>query len=298
MSILCFGEIVWDDIGHNKSNESVKNIGGAPLNVAVHCHRLGMKAGVVSAIGSDDLGKQALSVVRGLGVDIRHLAIVEQQTCLIRVAFSACNEPYYQISDNVSWDYIHVTPAQVQEIRKEGWDCLYFGTLHQRSKISRDSIERLVEGGGFREVFLDVNLREPFYSKETLYWSLTHCDIAKMNVHEAQIIGELFGRPTADENRLAAQLRKSFGIQKLIVTCGKDGARYYTDECNGAVQSPVIQAADTVGAGDAFSAGLVTRLQNKDSLPAACKFANHIGALIASKQGSIPDYNPEELLLA
>lgn len=297
MSVLCFGEIVWDDIGHEESRESVKNIGGAPLNVAVHCHRLGMKAGVISAIGCDDLGKQALSVVRRLGVDICHVAVVEQQTCLIQVAFSAGNEPYYQISDNVSWDYINVTSEQVREIQREGWDCLYFGTLHQRSQVSKDSIHRLVKEGGFREVFLDVNLREPFYNRETLHWSLTHCDTAKMNLEEAHIIGKLFGMPTENDSRLATRLRKSFGIQKLIVTCGKDGARYYTDGCDGAVQSPVIQVADTVGAGDAFSAGLMTRLQNGDSLQAACKFANHIGALIASKQGSIPDYSPDELLV-
>ena len=137
---------------------------------------------------------------------------------------------------------------------------------------------------------------EPFYNKELLEFCLTHCDIAKMNIKEIGIIGDMFQLTSSDTPGLMYEMKRRFGMEKLIITQGSDGAHYLSSDQYGFANGYRIEVADTVGAGDAFSAGLLYQLRQKRPLSEACEFANCMGAFVASCKSSIPEYTYERFL--
>lgn len=296
MSILGFGEIVWDDIVDQSGSGRPENIGGAPFNVIAHCKRLGMRSGIVSALGTDPLGNKTLDVVNNMGVNTELVSRTEKSTCIICVTFEPNGEPRYHIGSDVSWDHITISDEDINTLRSQKYHYFYYGTLHQRSRTSQEALKKILINCSFPQVYCDVNLREPFYSKELLEFCLTHCDIAKMNIEEAGLIGDMFHINISDTSGLIYALKKMFGMEKLIITQGADGANYLSSDEYGFADGYRIKVADTVGAGDAFSAGLLYMLRQNRPLSEACAFANRMGAFVASHKSSIPDYTYEELL--
>lgn len=289
MKALGFGAIVWDDIPPGI------NLGGAVLNVLGHLCKLGGTAEMISALGTDALGDQTIDAVQKTGVGLRWTHRVSAPTCLVNVRFDEDNQPSYHMDDDVSWDHIEIVDGDLEAIRAERFDVFCFGTIEQRSARSRKTLRALLATGKMGRVFCDVNLRPPFYSKEVIDYSLQQADIAKINLDEAVEICEMFDLPSADTEELARCLRERFAIDQLLVTDGSRGAYYANNGDFGHCSAYRVTVSDTVGAGDAFSAGLLHFLLNGDSLASACDFACHLGALIASKPSSLPEYDLEEL---
>jgi fructokinase len=292
MSILLFGEIVWDDITENGGSGKPERLGGAPMNVAAHCARLGVPAQMCSALDQDALGKMALEQVCALGVGTDLVNIVSQETCLIKVSFGENGEPSYHIPEDVSWDHISIDAGQLERVRD--CSCLYYGTLATRSPESRRTLEDLLGHGHFSRVYCDVNMRQPFYNAETIEFSLRSCHIAKLNIDELLEIGGPF---SLDADKLERQMRRiadHFEISQLIVTLGENGAAYLDSGIFGQVPGIPVQVSDTVGAGDGFSAGAIACLERGLSLKEACAYGNRLGAFIAEQTGSIPDYSRKE----
>ena len=302
MKALGFGAIEWDDIPdktdgpcHGVRTPEARNIGGAVFNVMAHLARLGCQSAMVSAIGTDALGKRTLDAVTRTGVRTDLLLHVDRPTCLVPVVFNEAGQPSYHVPEDVSWDYIDVDDSMVAATQEEAYDTFCFGTIEQRSETSRHGVRRLLEQGRFGSVLLDVNLRTPFYSKEVVEYSLAHCSVVKMNREEAMEIKGMFGLgQTATEPFLAA-VRDGFGIDRIVMTDAAAGAYHLDNSAYGFCPGYEITVADPVGAGDAFAAGLMWRLCAGDSLAEACDFGNRLGALIASRTSSIPDYDLAEL---
>lgn len=304
MKVLGFGEIVWDEIpqlpvspaagpAHNESKEMI--LGGAVLNVMAHLHRLGAETHILTAIGNDDLGGETLKAVEKTGVRTDLLRVVDAPTCVVRVKFSPQGQPSYVFEEDVSWDHLDITSADIDMIQRQDFDVFCFGTLHQRKQASLKSLDRLLEQVPFDVVFVDINLRTPFYCREIIEYSLQKCNIAKMNTEEAAIIAEIVHLPFTDITEFMAQLRQTFDIEKICITDGAQGVHYSGPQDSGFTSGYQVTVADTVGAGDAFSAGLLYRLSNGDSLAQACDFGCKTGALIASKKGAISDWDIAEL---
>lgn len=304
MKALGFGAIVWDDIaqctpsagaGPLQGTGREENLGGAILNTMVHLWKLGCETHMLSALGNDELGRKTLAAVDQTGVSCDLLRTVDTPTCLVRVEFGADGEPSYIIDDNVSWDYIAVDEADIDLINSQRFDCFCFGSIEQRSPVSRTGLRMLLEQGRFSTVFCDINLRTPFYSQEVVEYSLQKSDIVKMNMEEATVIGEMFNFKASDVTELMARFRALFGIDGICITCGPDGVHYACRQESGFAPAYRVEVCDTVGAGDAFCAGLLYSLSNAVSFGQACEFGSRMGALIASRKSSICDWHVSEL---
>lgn len=299
MKALGFGAIVWDDIPARgaapEAEPRAQNIGGAVFNVMAHLVRLGCEAAMVSAIGTDALGDRTMGVVRETGVDTTYLRRIDKPTCLVPVVFDAAGQPSYTVPEDVSWDAIEVTDADLTAIRNETFDNFFYGTIEQRSETTRNGLRRLVEHGGFKRIFLDVNLRPPFYSPEIVTYSLAHCTDVKINREEADEIGDMLDIGQMETEAFCTALRERFGIERVVVTDAENGACCLDGTGFAHCPGYRVGIADPVGAGDAFLAGLAYRLHAGDDLRSACDFGNRLGALIASKTSSIPQYDLTEL---
>lgn len=299
MKAIGFGAVLWDDIGEGGaaggSVAGEKNIGGAVFNVIVHLRKLGYRAYMLSAIGGDALGEKTFREVQRLRVRRDFIGTVSAPTCLIKVSFDAQGFPHYSSPDVVSWDMIGLDDAALARIDRLRFDCLVFGTLEQRSAVSRHTLHRLLETARVAVRYLDLTLRGDFYSRELLDYSLRKANVAKMNDEEALVVSRLFGLGETEPRKLVPLLCREFGNDVACITLGAGGA--VIGDRTTTVHKPAykVQVCDTVGSGDAFSAGLLYMLGRGAGLEAACDFANKMGALISSKKSSIPDYDLGEL---
>ncbi len=300
MKVLGFGAVLWDDIVDPAAppTDSVAgeaNIGGAVFNVVVHLQRLGYAASMLSAIGRDPLGDRTWRELGRLGIRLDFIGSVDAPTCLIEVTFDNAGQPHYRIPDVASWDRIEAPATLVAEVDAAAFDVLVFGTLEQRSSTSRATFRSLLEGARFGQVFLDLTLRGDFYDRDLLDYSMRRADIIKMNDHEARVVNELFGFGLPDLRQLLPVIAREFDSELVCITLGAAGA--LAGGRSQVLHAPGYRVAvvDTVGCGDAFSAGLLYRLGAGASLADACDFANRMGALISAKLSSIPDYELTEL---
>jgi fructokinase len=316
VKVLGFGAVLWDEI-HGK-----RNIGGAVFNTVAHCARLGADAYLVSAVGTDELGEETVAAVTGQSVRPDFVSRVEAPTCVVRVRLDEAGVPTYDIDAVTSWDLIDVDESMLSRIGRIGFDVFCFGSIEQRSPVSRRSLHRLLEGCSFERVLFDMNLRLDYYDRDVLAYSLEHCDLLKLNTEEAAVVANYFDvggtirrpahadvrapnperapnpgpDPTAGDWRgFTAAVCDAFGIDLVCVTDGAAGA--YLGTRDELVHCPgyVVEVSDTVGAGDAFGAALVSALHEGAGLRDAGDRACALGALVASKRGAVPDYAIEEL---
>jgi len=299
MKILTFGEALFDIINGSA------HLGGAPLNLAAHLAKLGEKRGaktaVISAVGKDELGDKLLNKAEKLGIDTSYISIDERRpTGTVTVELEGEGIPKFMIHENVAWDAIKVDVEKEKALAAKEWDVFCFGTLAQRSEANRKTLRRLLPVIRAKHVFYDVNLRPGFYEKEWIEASLTFADIVKMNSEEAAIIsGLLFNKTHAEEKLCRLLVEKYPGISIICITKGAGGAAVFHNENNcfayEEIETKSIEVADTVGAGDAFSAGFLYAYFSGCSVSEASSFACTLGAYVASKPGSVPEYSEETL---
>jgi fructokinase len=299
--VLGFGAVLWDDIPDESqcpdanSVAGEKNIGGSVFNVVANLHKLGFEGYMLSAIGADTLGERTFQELTRLSIHSDFIKTVAEPTCLIKVKFDSGGIPHYSSPGLVSWDMIRVSGEQVEQIKGLKIDVFVFGTLEQRNPVSRTALQKVLADAHFDVVYLDLTLRGDFYSKELLDYSMRKSDIVKMNEEEALVVNELFDFHQRDLSGLMRLIAKEFDNDIVCITLGRRGA--LIGDRSTTIRKPAykITVKDTVGSGDAFSAGLLYMLSRKASLDDACDFGNRMGALISSKKSSIPEYGMSEL---
>lgn len=274
MKVLCFGEILFDVFPYGA------RLGGAPLNVAYHLKKLGDETIVVSALGEDELGEKAGKTISSLGLDTRYINHSSYPTGRADIVLSDGNADY-TFNYPSAWDDIRV------ERRRIDGDVLYFGTLAERSEVSRKTLAYIKDEFRSKEVFFDVNLRKNFYTNEIILSGLDSATMLKMNDEEAPVILDIAGVRTVEE------ISESFNIPVVIVTRGKDGSsayyknRWYEEE---AVSSKVV---DTVGAGDSLSAAFIHTFMKTKDAALSLKVGATLASFIVSREGAIPEYDEE-----
>jgi len=287
--IVAFGEILWDML------PSGRTLGGAPLNFAYRVNSLGDIAYPVSRLGRDELGREAWHRVESFGIDTSCLQWDDAlPTGTVNVFFDAENNPDYFIVPAVAYDFIRVT-SKLEEVATAA-DCFCFGTLIQRSEPSRASLRQLIEKAGSAVKLLDVNLRKDCYTPETVRQSLEAADVVKLNEKEAPLVAEMMGldaRPLPD---LAPELVRGWSLRCLVVTLGDKGAFAASGEGELVyVPGYRVSVIDTLGSGDAFTAGFIHQLLRGSSLTKCCRFGNLLGALAATKRGGTEPFTNEEI---
>ena len=286
MRIVSFGEVLWDIYPDKKC------LGGAPLNFAAHLARHGLDAALWSAVGNDALGRETLTAVSDLGVDTRLILLHKDKptgSCLVTLDERAV--PSYNLLENVAYDEIGPLASCEGEV-------LYFGTLAQRSKINRRRLTEVLEGESFTEVFFDVNVRKPFFDKESLLLGLKYATIVKVSDEElpevTAILGESYASKDEATERLAARCPRA---KTVLLTCGKEGARAYDCRKKSVTVCPAYPAKvrSTVGAGDSFSAGYFYAYSEGRSQADCLSYASLLAALVVSRDEAIPPYRPSDL---
>jgi fructokinase len=286
--ILGIGELLWDMLPDGPQ------LGGAPANFAVMAGRLGNHAAILSRIGRDELGRKAVDHLDPLPADTSRLQVdPSHETGRVYVTLKH-GQPEYEIHQPAAWDFLELSDEWVQLAERA--DAICFGSLAQRAHESRQTIQTLAAqtSSACARVF-DVNLRPPFYSGETVQESLELATVVKMNDAEMPLLLGLLGLP-AGEDSSSVQLR--VGAERLLaefptlrmvaVTCGDRGSLLVTrDEWHEHPGIP-IKVADTIGAGDAFTAALVHYLLRGADLPTLNEAGNRWGSWLASQSGAMP----------
>lgn len=280
--VVGIGEALWDVLPEGKQ------IGGAPANFAYHVSQFGLSGRVVSAVGDDDLGKEIIENFqrKQLSFDVPQVAY---PTGTVQVKLDAAGVPCYDIMEHVAWDNIPFTPHLEDLARKTCAVC--FGSLAQRSTVSRSTIMRFVDavpnGEGQFKVF-DINLRQNFYNLDVICQSLEKCNILKINDEELAIVSRLFGYPELDFQDTCQMLLERYGLKMLILTCGANGSYVFTSGSVSFIDTPKVAVADTVGAGDSFTAAFIASLLQGSTVDEAHQLAVEVSAYVCTQNGAMP----------
>jgi fructokinase len=280
--VVGLGEVLWDMLPGRKY------LGGAPANFAYITNLLGDRGVVASRVGVDDLGREATGQMESLGVPVTHVQCdANHSTGAVKVEVDPEGIARFEIEAPSAWDFFEWT-EQWQDLAQKA-DAVCFGSLAQRSEHSRETIRRFLRAmrPGAIRVF-DVNLRQPFYSREVLVESMKLADIVKMNDEEVPKVMHLLGLGSMDQKSSAQQLIELYDLKLVCVTRGSRGSLVVsrTDSCeSGAIK---ITVADTIGAGDAFTAALLHEYLRGAQLTRMNRVANRVGAWVASEPGPTP----------
>lgn len=282
MKVLSFGEILWDVYPDEKY------IGGAPLNFAAHFVKLGGDAYMLSALGDDELGALALEKLKWWKINSDHVAVLDgvpTGKCL--VSLDKSGKPSYDLQKDVAYDFIDCG------INGEMFDALYFGTLALRGGGNMRSLEKIIKNNVFGEIFVDVNIRPPFYSKESILFALDHATVIKISDEELPIVTrEIFGAepPFSDAAKMIAERFKN--VKMIVITRGERGAFAYDARSKRTYYADAekVDVVSTVGAGDSFSAAFMYSYLSGESVETCLSRAGKLAALVVSHADAIPDY--------
>ena len=287
--VVGMGEALWDVLPDGKK------IGGAPANFAFHAGQAGMDSRVVSAVGKDALGEEALATLEGKGLNIEAVARVDFPTGVVNVSLGEQGIPQYDICEGVAWDNIPFTPALANLARQAQAVC--WGSLAQRNEVSRKTIFSFLDAMPSDEERLkvfDINLRQQFYTLEIIEASCRRANVLKINDEELVLVSEMLRLGAGSPEVLCRSLMERYGLSILVLTCGTNGSYVFTPVETSYRVTPKVQVADTVGAGDSFTATLVGELLRNTPVGVAHEHAVEVAAYVCTQQGAMAEW-PDSL---
>ena len=283
MKILAFGEILWD-IYSNK-----KIIGGAPFNFAAHLAQHGEAVYMLSSLGDDSEGKEARSFLKKRGISTEYVSFLKDKEtgkCLVSLDEKAV--PTYNLLNNVAYDFINCDTVPNQ------FDVLYFGTLSLRNEHNRLSLKKLISNSDYKEIFVDVNIREPFFTNETVIFAVENASILKISLEELPIVSEILGiNKFKGHEEFAQILAETYKKLKVVlITLGGNGAYALNiaDKKGYSCKSQKVEPKSTVGAGDSFSAAFLHRYLRGCDMQFCIEYAAKVAAFVVSKYDAVPNY--------
>lgn len=285
--VVGMGEALWDVLPEGKK------IGGAPANFAYHVSQFGLPSCVVSAIGDDALGKEIIENFTSKGLD-QLIAEVPYPTGTVQVEIDQTGIPLYDIKENVAWDNIPYTEHLDALAKRTKAVC--FGSLAQRNVVSRETINHFLDTVPKDDdslIVFDVNLRQGFYNKEILCKSMQNCNILKINDEELITVSRMFGYPGIDLQDKCWILLGKYNLKMLILTCGINGSYVFTPGNVSFQPTPKVEVADTVGAGDSFTAAFIASILKGKSVTEAHTIAVKTSAYVCTQKGAMPILPPE-----
>lgn len=287
-AIIGLGEVLWDLL------PAGRQLGGAPCNFAFHCRQLGHASAIVSRVGTDQLGRDLREAVRQLGLPNTHLQDDPYRpTGTVQVALDERGVPEFTITPDVAYDHL-AWHADLEALFAQA-RAVCFGTLAQRHPVARATIQRALAAAANALVVYDVNLRQDYYSREIIETSLAASRWVKLNEDELIVLRDLLGlRGPAPADTLE-DLRQLYRLELAALTRGERGCLLVAGAETIDVPGVPVAVVDTVGAGDAFTAGLVVETLAGRPLREAATFANRLAARVAAAAGGTPVIRREEI---
>ncbi len=265
--------------------------GGAPMNVAIHLKNFDNNATIISRVGTDDLGTELIDFIKGNGLNTKFIQQGQTHlTGVVKVNMDDKNNVSYKIVKPVAWDYILLEKEALVAVEKS--DCFVFGSLSARSEQTFETLKKLLEIAPFK--VLDINLRPPYYDKETIEFLLNNTDLLKLNQLELdEISAWFFQSGTIQEN--LAHISKIFKIKTICVTLGEDGAMLLHNNEFFRSEGFEVEVVDTIGSGDSFLASFISNFLKNTPVKHAIVEACAMGALVATRHGASPLISKEEI---
>ena len=288
-SVLSFGELLWDLL------PSGKVLGGAPANFSFRLQSLGIPVMLVSKVGSDREGDEAIEYLQknGIATDLIQRDS-EYPTGTVDVSLDKNGIPSFTINKAVAYDHIDLDETLASKARNCSMLC--YGSLIQRDEHSRQTLHEILNLAKSARKFLDINLRKDCYTRETIFQSLEYANIAKLNNEEAEILTQMFSLGTSSLKEFCKEMIARFGLESCLVTLGENGVFALSRE-EGEVSIPgkKVDVSDTIGSGDSFSAGFVSFLLKGRPFRECCDFGNSLGALVAGTKGGMANLSTTEI---
>ena len=279
--IVGLGEALWDVLPDGKK------LGGAPANFAYHAAQFGLDTIAISALGEDKLAEETIDALKEHNLNYL-MPRVPYPTGTVQVTLTGDGIPTYDIKENVAWDNIPLTDEMLEIAKNARAVC--FGSLAQRNVVSRENIHKFLDATPDDCVkIFDINLRQQFYSKEVIKESLKRCNILKINDEELVLIGRMFGYPGLDIANKCWLILGKYNLDMLVLTCGTNGSYVFTPGQMSFQETPKVEVADTVGAGDSFTGSFVGSILNGKPVPEAHKTAVQVSAFVCTQNGAMPE---------
>ena len=281
--IVGLGEALWDVLPEGKK------LGGAPANFAYHAGQfLGSDNTIaISALGEDALADETVEALKEHNLNYL-MPRVPYPTGTVQVTLTGDGIPTYEIKENVAWDNIPFTP-EMEEIAKNA-RAVCFGSLAQRNVVSRENIRKFLDTTPKDCLRIcDINLRQQFYSKDVLVDSFNICNILKINDEELVVVNRMFGYDGLDMRQTCEKIVQDYHLKMLVLTCGTNGSYVFTDDGLTSFQdTPKVEVADTVGAGDSFTGSFCACVLNGKPVQEAHKTAVQVSAFVCKHK--LSDY--------
>jgi fructokinase len=278
--------VLWDELPDGRQ------LGGAPANFAYHTAALGASSSVVSRVGADDAGLALRERLDALGVSAHAIELDPRRpTSTVTVELGADGQPRYVIHEGVAWDFL--AGEKVGRVEVVRADAICFGTLAQRHPVARAALHQLLQlaDSAALRVF-DVNLRQQYYSREIIAASLDAANVLKLNETELPVLREMFGLPADDRGALAS-LAARHRLRAVLYTRGERGCLALADGTWHEHPGTKVEVADTVGAGDSFTAAFTLGLLRRWPLALIVERATAISAYVCTQRGATPALPPE-----
>ena len=274
-----------------------RKLGGAPANFAYHVSQFGFQSYAISAIGNDELGQEIIDTFEQVGLHYC-LPKVDYPTGTVQVTLDEKGIPQYEICLGVAWDNIPLTD-ELLAIAKDA-KAVCFGSLAQRAEVSRATIQAMLEAMPKETLkVFDINLRQNWYSREVIEKSLEYSNILKINDEELDIVAPMLLSVETDPKNLIAtneektlcvcrQLIERYALDMVILTCGTNGSYVITLDTFSFIPTPKVEVADTVGAGDSFTATFIAKLLAGATIQEAHEMAVKVSAYVCTQSGAMP----------
>jgi len=275
-----------------------EHLGGAPLNFAAHAQKLGHEVFPLSAVGADERGCRTLDRLRQRGMSTEFVHVLPgKPTGTAEVELDMAGKPTFRIVRPAAYDFVELGERELKAIRDLKPDWVYFGTLYHISGQALSSTAKLLRAVPSAKRFYDVNLREGNWNLHAIEQLSSHATVVKLSDSEAESLDA--NVDTSGENgsieSFARRWKERFQCDIMCITFGERGCAIFKDNRFTRVPAFRVEVADTVGAGDSFSAAFVHGLEQGWDPQQIGRFANAVGATVASRAGAIPDWNVAEV---
>lgn len=288
MKAVGIGELLWDLLPDGP------RLGGAPFNAIAHLHRLGPNATYITAVGRDELGRRALADVERLGVDTAFIQRVGAPTGVARVRLDRGGAPEYEIVSPAAYESLAPLPKR-ELAGLSDTNVLIFGTLAQRFKVVRAATQAIAHAAPDGLRLYDINLREGCWSPRLVEDLLRIATLAKMNDGERIVLARELSLPAGSVDAFARACADRFALRGVCVTRGDEGASLLLDGVYLEAPAVSVAVADTIGAGDAFTAGLGAGIVAGWPAADTLQLASRLAGVVVSREGAIPDWDLAEI---
>ncbi|HZH73739.1 MAG TPA: PfkB family carbohydrate kinase [Mariniphaga sp.] len=288
--IVAFGEVVWDILPNGKI------LGGTPSNMVFRCNLFGEEGHLLSRVGDDELGEEAIQRLQELNISTLNVQVdSEFPTGTVNITFDEKHEPIFNVTPDVAFDHIEFSPEALKLARNA--DCLFFGLLPQRFGISKNTIRELIKESPESVKFLDLKLFQHFFNGAVVEQLLLAAQIVRIKEREIEFLAKNLGLENESMPTFCKQLIKKYNVEVVLITRGPCGVYAYHKSDGEFYDSGYqIEMVDNIGSGMAFSAGFIHYYLQGKTLQEALSFGNAAGALNATKEGATTSFSKNDVL--